>query len=56
MNGVACLLSVTAGQTKAEIESDHINQALVLGNRLMFGSVSSHRRDFEQGVRDMLGG
>ena len=54
INGVACLLSVTAGHKKIEIESDRINQQLVLGNRVMFGSVSSHRRDFEQGVRDML--
>src|SRR5262245_42922649 len=53
-NGVACLLSVTSGDKKAEIESDRINQSLVLGNRIIFGSVSQHRNDFEQGVRDML--
>ncbi|MGH7460595.1 MAG: glucose 1-dehydrogenase [Longimicrobiales bacterium] len=54
VNGIACMLSVTAGQKKFEIESDRINQALVLGNRVVFGSVSSHRCDFEQGVRDMM--
>jgi glucose 1-dehydrogenase len=54
VNGIACLLSVTAGQKKIEIDSDRINEAMVLGNRLYFGSVSSHCRDFEQGVRDML--
>ena len=52
-NGIACLLSVTAGDRRTEIESDRINQAMVLGNRIIFGSVSQHRNDFERGVRDM---
>jgi threonine dehydrogenase-like Zn-dependent dehydrogenase len=53
-NGIACLLSVTGGHRQVEIDSDQINQSLVLGNRIVFGSVSQHRNDFEQGVRDML--
>jgi glucose 1-dehydrogenase len=54
VNGVACLLSVTAGHKQIDIDSNRINEAMVLGNRLFVGSVSSHGRDFEQGVRDML--
>jgi threonine dehydrogenase-like Zn-dependent dehydrogenase len=52
-NGVACLLSVTGGDRKAEIPSDQLNSSLVLGNRLIFGSVNAHRRDFEEGVADL---
>lgn len=52
-NGVACLLSVTGGTGTAEIPSDALNRFLVLGNRVVFGSVSAHRRDFEQAVADL---
>jgi threonine dehydrogenase-like Zn-dependent dehydrogenase len=52
-NGVACLLSVTGGERTAVIPSDRLNRELVLGNRLVFGSVSAHRLDFEQGVADL---
>jgi threonine dehydrogenase-like Zn-dependent dehydrogenase len=52
-NGVACLLSVTGGERMVQIDAARFNEKLVLGNRVMFGSVSSHRCDFEQGVRDM---
>ena len=52
-NGVVCLLSVTGGDRKTEIPADQLNKLLVLGNRLVFGSVNSHRRDFEQGLTDL---
>jgi threonine dehydrogenase-like Zn-dependent dehydrogenase len=52
-NGIACLLSVTGGGRKAEIPSDKLNSRLVLGNRLVFGSVNAHRLDFERGVKDL---
>lgn len=52
-NGAACLLSVTGGDRTAEIPSDRLNMRMVLGNRVAFGSVSAHRGDFEQGVRDL---
>jgi threonine dehydrogenase-like Zn-dependent dehydrogenase len=52
-NGVAALLSVTNGTRAAEIPSDQLNTRFVLGNRLLFGSVNAHRRDFEQGVADL---
>lgn len=30
------------------------NQGLVLGNRTVVGSVNAHRRDFYQGIKDLL--
>jgi glucose 1-dehydrogenase len=53
LNGVACLLSVTQGDTKAKIASDKLNRRMVLGNRLIFGSVNAHREDFERGVETL---
>jgi threonine dehydrogenase-like Zn-dependent dehydrogenase len=52
-NGIACLLSVTGGHRIAQIPADVLNKYLVLGNRLVFGSVNAHRRDFERGVEDL---
>jgi len=52
-NGIACLLSVTGGDREAVIPSDRLNANLVLGNRLIFGSVNQHRIDFEQALVDL---
>jgi threonine dehydrogenase-like Zn-dependent dehydrogenase len=52
VNGVVCLLSVTGGKNHLDIAADELNDDMVLGNKLMFGSVNSHRMDFEQGVKD----
>jgi threonine dehydrogenase-like Zn-dependent dehydrogenase len=52
-NGVVMLLSVTGGDKRIEICADCLNQGLVLGNKAVVGSVSSHRRDFERGLQDM---
>ena len=54
INGITCLLGVTPGHRHADIASDRLNSDLVLGNRLIFGSVNAHRRDFERGVEDLL--
>jgi len=53
VNGVTCLLSVTQGGRTTEIPSDELNTRMVLGNRLVFGSVNAHRRDFDEGVNTM---
>lgn len=50
INGIACLLSVTGGDRSVKIRSDELNTRMVLGNRLVFGSVNAHRRDFESGA------
>jgi threonine dehydrogenase-like Zn-dependent dehydrogenase len=52
-NGVVMLLSVTGGDKRVEICADCLNQGLVLGNKAVVGSVSSHRQDFERGLKDM---
>jgi threonine dehydrogenase-like Zn-dependent dehydrogenase len=52
-NGVLCLLSVTLGSTKTPQPIDEINQSLVIGNRVVFGSVNANTRHFELGVKDL---
>jgi len=53
-NGVLCLLSVTGGQTMNPEPIDLINQRLVLGNQVVFGSVNANPRHFAAGVKDMV--
>jgi glucose 1-dehydrogenase len=48
--GVMCFLSVTAGERKATVCTDCLNDALVLGNKAIFGSVSSNRLHFGQAI------
>jgi threonine dehydrogenase-like Zn-dependent dehydrogenase len=49
-NGVLCLLSVTGGSGTNEEPIDRINQRLVLGNQVVFGSVNANSRHFAMGV------
>ena len=53
-NGVLCLLSVTGGNTVAPQPIDRINQKIVLGNQVVFGSVNASPRHFQQGVKDFV--
>jgi threonine dehydrogenase-like Zn-dependent dehydrogenase len=53
-NGVLCLLSVTGGDTMNEEPIDRINQKIVLGNQVVFGSVNASPRHFKQGVKDFV--
>jgi glucose 1-dehydrogenase len=53
-NGVLCLLSVTGGSGVNEEPIDRINQLLVLGNQVVFGSVNANPRHFAQGVKDFV--
>ncbi len=53
-NGVLVLASVTGGERTAELPTDRLNQGLVLGNKVIVGTVNSHRDDFVQGVTDLL--
>jgi glucose 1-dehydrogenase len=52
-NGVLVLVSVTGGDRKAEVNADVINQAFVLGNKVMVGSVNASPDDFRTGVDDL---
>jgi hypothetical protein len=51
---VLVLASVTGGDTKAEVNADHLNQGFVLGNKVMVGTVNAAREDFIQGVDDLI--
>ena len=53
-NGVLVLVSVTGGERTVEIPSDHINQAFVLGNKVMVGSVNASPEDFARGRDDLV--
>jgi threonine dehydrogenase-like Zn-dependent dehydrogenase len=52
-NGVLCLLSVTGGVRTADEPIDRINQQLVLGNQVVFGSVNANPRHFKMGIKDL---
>jgi threonine dehydrogenase-like Zn-dependent dehydrogenase len=53
-NGVLVLVSVTGGMRAVEIPSDLINQAFVLGNKVMVGSVNASPDDFARGRDDLV--
>ncbi|NOU98006.1 alcohol dehydrogenase catalytic domain-containing protein [Paenibacillus sp. LMG 31456] len=49
-NGILALLGVTPGNRSLQIDTDHINQELVLENKCILGSVNASRKDFETGL------
>lgn len=49
-NGVLCLTSITGGEKRLEVPVDKINLDLVLGNKLIVGTVNANRKYFEMGV------
>src|SRR4051812_28935287 len=53
-NAVLCLLSVTGGSGTNEEPIERINQRLVLGNQVVFGSVNANPRHFAMGVKDFV--
>ncbi|HEY0839953.1 MAG TPA: glucose 1-dehydrogenase [Vulgatibacter sp.] len=53
-DGIACLASVTGGESNVEICASCLNIELVLGNRCVFGTVNANRVDFESGVHDLM--
>ena len=50
-NGVLCLLSLTGGSKTADQPIEKINQQLVLGNQVVFGSVNASQRHFAMGLK-----
>jgi glucose 1-dehydrogenase len=52
-NGVMVMASVTGGERSYEVPTDAFNIDMVLGNKVMVGTVNANREHFEQGVRDM---
>ena len=51
-NGVLCLLSLTGGSTMSNQPIEKINQQMVLGNQVVFGSVNASPRHFAMGLKD----
>ena len=49
-NRVLCLMGVSTGEKSLEICADCINMRMVLGNRIVFGTVSSNRSHFERAI------
>lgn len=49
-NGVLCLTSITGGNSRLGISADKINLDMVLGNKLIFGTVNANRKHFEMGI------
>ena len=54
-NGILVLTSITGGDRVVEVGSDRLNLDLVLGNKVMFGTVNAHRGYFESGLADFAG-
>ena len=52
-NGVAVLSSLTAGEQRQAVDAGGWNREMVLGNRLVLGTVNAGRRHFEQAVSDL---
>jgi threonine dehydrogenase-like Zn-dependent dehydrogenase len=52
-NGVLVLSSITGGNHRLEVPADRINLDVVLGNKVVVGTVNASRENFESGVRDM---
>jgi len=52
-NGVLCLTGVTGGNKKLTICADCLNLDLVLGNKIIFGTVNANKIDFEEGIKHM---
>lgn len=52
-NGVLVLSGVTAGERKIDVDANAFNQGLVLGNKVVVGTVNASHDDFVRGVADM---
>ncbi|MBA3884269.1 MAG: glucose 1-dehydrogenase [Acidobacteria bacterium] len=54
-NGVLVLTGIAGGDRRVDgVHGDHILQSVVLGNKVVVGSVNAARVDFEQGVSDLV--
>ncbi len=53
VDGVLCLASVTGGEAMMRIAPAHLNMELVLGNRVVFGTVNANQVDYQAGVEHL---
>lgn len=54
VNGALCLMGVSTDEKALEICADCLNMQMVLGNKVVFGTVSSNRDHFEQAVQSLV--
>jgi len=54
-NGVVVLTGVSGGNREAQIAVDHLNLEMVLGNKVIVGTVNANRRHFEMAVAALEG-
>ncbi len=54
INGVLCLMGVSTGEKPLSICADCLNMEMVLGNKLVFGTVSSNRGHFERAIEALV--
>ena len=52
-NGVACLLGLDARPHTLSVDASLLGVDFVIENRVLFGSVNAHKRDWAAGVRDL---
>ncbi|PZR98253.1 MAG: glucose dehydrogenase, partial [Candidatus Chloroheliales bacterium] len=52
-DGVLCLAGLSSSSNTLQVPADAINMELVLGNKLIFGTVNANRRYFEAGLKDL---
>ena len=48
--GVMCLIGISSGQRRLPVDMSRVGASMVLGNSLVFGTVSAARRHYEQAV------
>ncbi len=48
--GVMCLIGISSGQRRLPVNMSRLGASMVLGNSLIFGTVSAARRHYEQAV------
>ena len=53
LNGILCLMGVSTGEKPLEICADCLNMQMVLGNKMVFGTVSSNRGHFERAIESL---
>lgn len=52
-SGVACLIGIDGRDQKVELDGRTLSLDFVLGNRVVFGSVNSHRQDWQAAVESL---
>jgi len=53
-NGVLCLMGVSTSQKPLEVNASCLNIQMVLGNKMVFGTVSSNRGHFERSIEALV--